>query len=58
VITTAPKAKSRLKPLQQTLFVLDAMETEAKKDESRWEQMQWSINLLCSKLESEEEVQS
>jgi hypothetical protein len=58
VITTAPKAKSRLKPLQQTLFVLDAMETEAMKDESRWEQMQWSINLLCSKLESEEEVQS
>jgi hypothetical protein len=45
-----PKAKSKLKPSQQTLFVLDAMETKEKKDESRWEQMQGSINLLCSKL--------
>jgi hypothetical protein len=58
VITMVPKAKSKLKPSQQTLFVLDAMETKEKKDESRWEQMQGSINLLCSKLESQEGVQT
>jgi hypothetical protein len=33
------------------------MEAVAKKEDSCWDQMQRSIDLLCSKLESEEEVQ-
>jgi hypothetical protein len=49
VITPSPKGKA--KPSIQTQFVLDAMESNAKKEEIRWEKMQERVNLLFSKLE-------
>jgi hypothetical protein len=49
------KSKAQLKPSQQTQFMLDAMEAEAKEEE-RWKKMQESINLLFSKLEAQDET--
>jgi hypothetical protein len=55
VITTAPKAKP--KPSAQTRLVLDAMESDAKREEARFEQIQKAVELLVVKLEAQEEMQ-
>jgi hypothetical protein len=55
VTTTAPKAKPQ--PSAQTRFVLDAMESDAKREEARLEQIQKAVDLLVVKLEAHESVQ-
>jgi hypothetical protein len=55
VITTASKAK--LKPSVQTRFVLDAMESNIKKEEARLEQIQKVVYLLVVKFKAQDVVQ-
>jgi uncharacterized membrane-anchored protein YhcB (DUF1043 family) len=55
VITTAPKDKT--KPSLRTQFVLEAMESEAKKEEICWEKMQERVDSLFSKMEVQDESQ-
>jgi hypothetical protein len=53
VTTTAPKAK----PKPSVPFVLIAMAEAGKHEEERWTEMQVSIELLASKVDSQGETQ-
>jgi hypothetical protein len=52
VITTAPLSKT--KPSAQMAFVLESMEAEAKKGADCFEKILESIDLLFSKMESQD----
>jgi hypothetical protein len=51
-ITTALKSKAKVKPSQQTQFLLDVMVAGERKDEKWWERMQEDIDLLKVHLDS------